>query len=809
MNSEKIQNIFEAIKTDNLKLFSSLIESKNDLNFCYGRFPILSLCYLFKSFCILNQYEDTLLNVRSYNIVDEQYEMYLEFKKYAKKSIRLYTNGVIVAPVEMLAIIDDRELIAKRYEKYQNNDQNVAKIKKIYSLTHKTEVDASRDYFHAPHKRNIIGSKLLLSIVSLVLCFMLIFPTFSVLFVKNNYGLGTSSSPIAIKTEKDFVNAINKGSMAYILQEDIYLTESVRFDDFKGIINGNNKTVYLDYEFSKAIFKKFSGILENLKIIISINNLKITENLAILAQNLSGKIKNCEIYGIINAEFNNIDDAYFSMFAYQNTKDSVIENSKVTVSAMVTNAATKNAYLTGFCGINNGKIINCKTISTENDMMGLFDGETVDMAGFAGDNNGIIENCENNIKINQISASNSWSPNSAGFVFNNNGTIKNCINNGDIIASSSNEIPLEDPSTYLVAYSTGVAVNNNGTISDCTNNGEIISSSVMCWNYSAGIIVFNNKIIANSINNGHIVANSQKLSMSASGIVCNNTFTSEQAPDGGNRYYLKNVSSIDNCKNTGKIEAKSLEENSEKDLEIRIGGIAAFNYTSINNSENSGELFAYGRSSYVYAGGIVGIIDNGESELLNCKIVNCKTSGNVIISGKIIYAGGLGGYSKYAPVNDSVSRMILSLESSEVYSGGIFGIALSSTILGSNYKGEIKNYGNIIYSGGLVGFSNIGTLKSCYVQSNISANEYPYNEDNPETPINKITYLGQLFGLYRNNNLLDDIVYCIECSYVISSNKSLFWFDNKNRYSEPFMCESLEGVNSYDTFEDAENTYKI
>lgn len=807
MNSEKINNIFEAIKTDNLKLFGSLIESKSDLNYCYGRFPILSLCYLYKSYSILNQYEDTLINVKTYTLVDEHYEMYLEFKKYAKKSLRLYLNGEIVVPVEMLAIIDDRELIAKNYQKYQNNYRNVSKIRKIYSITHSTEVDISKEMFHAPRVKRVFESKLILSVVSVILCFMMIFPTFSLIFVKANFGLGTAGSPISIRNESDFVNAANKGSMTYVLQDDIYLTESINVESFKGTINGNNKTVYLDYEFSKALFKNFSGVIENLKIMIAIENLKITDNLAIFAQNLSGKIKNCEIYGTIDAEFNNVDDAYFSMFAYQSTKDAVIENSKVTVSAIVTNSASKNSYITGFCGINNGKIINCKTVSTEDDLMGLFDGETVDMAGFAGDNNGTIEGCENNLKINQVSASNAWNPNSSGFVFNNNGIISNCTNNGNIIASSTNELPLEEVTSYLVVYAAGFAISNAGTISNCINNGQVITNSVMCWNYSAGVVVANSSRVENTTNNGHIIANSQRFYISIAGIVCENSFTSERAPEGAYDI-LKSVGTIDNCKNTGKIEAKSIEEVDDKNLQIYMGGISAFNYTSITNSENAGELFVYGKSSYVYAGGIVGVIDNSKSELLKCNITNCKSSGDGTVGGKVVYAGGLGGYSKYAPINDSVSRMSLSLESNEIYSGGLFGITISATISGSNFKGELKNYGNIVHSGGLVGFSNAGTLKLCYVQSNITSADYPYNEPNPEKPITKATYVSQLVGLYRNNNLLSDAIYCTDCSYVTSSNKILFWFDNQTRYSAPFELDKLEGVKAYNTFEEVENAYK-
>ena len=85
MDSEKLKQIFDAIKTDDLKSFSSFMLSKNDLNICFGRFPLLSLCYLYKSYKIIDEYEVDLISVKNYTVVDEYYEIYLEFKKYAKK----------------------------------------------------------------------------------------------------------------------------------------------------------------------------------------------------------------------------------------------------------------------------------------------------------------------------------------------------------------------------------------------------------------------------------------------------------------------------------------------------------------------------------------------------------------------------------------------------------------------------------------------------------------------------------------------------------------------------------------------------
>ena len=47
---EKIEfenKLLDAIKKDDLKSFDMLMPTNADLNLCYGRFPILSLLYLY------------------------------------------------------------------------------------------------------------------------------------------------------------------------------------------------------------------------------------------------------------------------------------------------------------------------------------------------------------------------------------------------------------------------------------------------------------------------------------------------------------------------------------------------------------------------------------------------------------------------------------------------------------------------------------------------------------------------------------------------------------------------------------------
>ena len=107
MDSNIARKIFEAVKLDDVKAFSSLVKSNADLKIRYGRFPLLSVCYLYESYNILSKFETPMLLISSYEVFGEYIEIYQKFKKYAKKALRLYVfEYEIVQPVEMLAILD-------------------------------------------------------------------------------------------------------------------------------------------------------------------------------------------------------------------------------------------------------------------------------------------------------------------------------------------------------------------------------------------------------------------------------------------------------------------------------------------------------------------------------------------------------------------------------------------------------------------------------------------------------------------------------------------------------------------------------
>ena len=129
-------NLYQAVKKDDIQAFSSFVV-KNE-NICFGRFPLLTLCYLYKSKKILKKYKEALLNIKSYKVVEEYYQIYKDFKAVAGRCLRLYNQeNSIVQPIEILAILSKDKMVKKLFKLLTISPNIVDKIKKIYYINGK------------------------------------------------------------------------------------------------------------------------------------------------------------------------------------------------------------------------------------------------------------------------------------------------------------------------------------------------------------------------------------------------------------------------------------------------------------------------------------------------------------------------------------------------------------------------------------------------------------------------------------------------------------------------------------------------
>ncbi len=595
MEKLELKILFEAIKKDDAKSFSSIMLSNSDLNICFGRFPILSLCYLYGSYKILEKYEKFLMPIHNYNVVDEYYEIYLKFKSKAKKSLKLFAGkDKIVYPLEMLAVLDERFIIRKYFKSLYKNDEILLNLSKIYKLNHKIVASATHQGLVLEKKKLSLKNKIVIAV-----CFALVavFSSLSltgILIVKNTYGIGTAKNPIKISTEQELKKAVKKGIRCYVLLNDITLTGDWIASDFKGAIYGDGHTLYAGDKMTDGMFENMSGLVQDLKIVTETPKINISQNYAILAKNSSGIIQNCTISGNFQFECYSDEEIHVAIFAATNSGE--ITNCTADVSAKINNNRSSNAFLSAFAGVNNG------LISSSSTKTGKFEADTIDMAGIATQNNGTIFDCKNNIEVVQTS-SKEWHPNSAGVCVTNNGTVEKSVNYAKIVAESTRTQPVTDGELAVICG--GVVCDNYGDIIDSRNFGEVTGKGVVAVVYLGGIagrnIATDEKfaVISKSKSKSSLVADSSKDAVCVGGVVG------------------YNLSEVDGCGFEGIISATTTSTNSG--IITYAGGVVGFNREC--KLENS------------YAS--VKFLNNGES----LSKVNCMFGGVAGYLGTVNYVG--------------------------------------------------------------------------------------------------------------------------------------------------------------------------
>ena len=92
-----------------------------------------------------------------------------KFKKHAKKSLRLFADSnEIVYPILMLGVLDERNLIAINYKYLFKNEEILNKLRKIYNLNNKIEINANSTKFECEAKEIKISHKFIAGFVSLL-----------------------------------------------------------------------------------------------------------------------------------------------------------------------------------------------------------------------------------------------------------------------------------------------------------------------------------------------------------------------------------------------------------------------------------------------------------------------------------------------------------------------------------------------------------------------------------------------------------------------------------------------------------------
>ncbi|NLO64833.1 MAG: hypothetical protein GX095_06325 [Clostridiales bacterium] len=595
MNDQALQ-ILEAVKADDIKTFSYLAEQKRGLlSLCFGRFPLLSVCYLYNARKILAEYENMLIQISSYTFVDEEFLTYKKFQRKAKTCLRLYSGKKIITPPEMLAVLNETFRLTTLYPRFAKGENTEENIKRIYKTLHRREPKAENGKLYI--KRNKLKPAILAAVVIMIIVSvsMTALPAIAMTNMARLTGDGSPENPLKIFGEAQLVSALEKGDLHYTLEKDITLTSGWAPKNLSGRLDGKGHTIYANGHAAAGFIDTLSGALVNLNIDLGELNKDISDNRGLVARVNSGEASGINVS--LTAAFSESasdKDIYLSCFALENY--GTIDGCTLSANVSFAGNGEKDVFLAGFAAFNKGTIKNCTL-----DEGSALSTDTVDVSGIVTENadSGIVDSCVNYAAISQATASAQWNPISGGIADKNYGQITNCRNYGKISSVSTGDSSEYDSQMYTLAA--GIVANHNyGKIENCLNNGEIYSESKSTAAYASGIASVNYALIFKSKNDADIKAASQKYGVLAGGITAYNT-----RPD------LFSYAIVENSCVYGKIEITGGKTN----YWSFAGGIAGENQALIKTSYSLAEysVTEAGAERYFF-GGIMGYAYNAYAQ---------------------------------------------------------------------------------------------------------------------------------------------------------------------------------------------------
>ena len=673
----KAREIRLAIISDDVKTLEKLLYTKDLFRLRFGRFPFLSLAYLYGANKVIRRYEVVLKGITDYIEIEEDFEDYVSFKKKAGKSLRYYVNGQIVSPVEMAVIVDDSEGARTLINKHTD----VERISKLYKLTHDVTPKKKGNSIVVPRskKPNFIELMAVLLIVALSVVFIGGGIVAMEIVPQALGGDGTEVSPMKINSESLLALAFEDSATRYYhLEKDLTIdVETWQTTENKAHIDGGGNTITLKGNLTRPFLEKLSGSIKNVTFKFETEIGEIPQNSALLIKTISGTMENltvdvsdidalvkteCGLVGYestgimrgisVNAsgkleEVSALEETVIGTLLYKNV--GVVENVSVKINFELLGDARKatsentagsfgDAIFGGIVGLNNGQLINSKVEEGS-----TIKADTLDVGGIVATNQekATISNTINYANVTQTTLTSFWSPNVGGITMRNYGKINSTKNYGNIVASSNQN----KNNTSLILG--GITTTNTGVIDKVENYGNI-SATVKAGTINAGGVGYLNE---------------------------------------GTTTNAKNFGTITTL-STDFIDNPTLS-NSQKIVEHHVGGAYGINNGTITKFRNDGNISSnHYLTDSACIGGVVGLNYNTSSMVSNSQMRGNISASSAKEKNKMLFVGGIVGYLM-GVVKDSFNIGAFSTEGNEtaLSVGAIFGTTrVESDLMGDLYK---------------------------------------------------------------------------------------------------------------------------
>lgn len=526
--------IYNCIKSDNIIEFDKCInENKSYLDISFGRFPLLSVMYLYKAKKIIKKYETLLLNKIEFIETLEPYELVNKFREKSKKILRLFYSTKVY-PIDMLAVLHKDSKVKRLYKHSSAEIINNCQILKIYQIYgQKISIKNNKLYISLP-KLNFNQTKFLKKYM-IASCFAVLLISGLITSMAFTVGLGISFSEYKVYDFNGLQNAI-KNNSDFKLYNDIQISDDkINFKNFSGNFDGNNKILTLNIDNCKNFIQENNGSIKNLNIFITTNTNEITKNIGLICNKNNGILENINIKFSTNKDiiFQKVSNDSISLCGLVNENKGTIHNIKINLDANIKAIDEKgDAYFSAVCGFNRGKIENIIVNSTN----GII-ATDVDITSICVDNfeNGQIINAKNYVNLTQNNEIETWSPTISGICINNYGIIKNTANYGNLTVNSNNET-----GNQYLCFVAGIAVNNYNKIEKCLNKANIFVNSQIKKAIVGGLVC--QSLVSNDLTLYSNILNSGNLGNIDINIASNDTSTTSYSYVGG----LVAVSSFNN-----------------------------------------------------------------------------------------------------------------------------------------------------------------------------------------------------------------------------------------------------------------------
>ena len=579
MLDNELNQLFDAVKKDDCETFFNLTKNTRLGSTCFGRFPVLSLMYLYGSDKLVKNFEKKLLEVGVYTVVDEPEEIYPVFKEKAKKCLRLYVDkDAVVSPLEMLLILGRGAHFWHAYPSAAKNATVKNNINAICNMVYGSPPTKKSGRLAAPVLPLKKKNKILVLAAFVVAGVFALLAVFGFIFGVSTNGK-TEKSPFIVAGGESFTQALNKAQERYYdargegsaAKTYLELSRDVTIDSLNGFtehlfadIDGNGYKITFTQPLTKSVFNYIVGNVTDVTFVFTLD-MTVKDFTGALANVVTadGSLTDCVflVGGSITVQSDYEYSAdYFPIGLAIGANGGKITGCTVTTDDLtVTGYEHANFVLGGLVGVNEGEITDCKS---------SLSGVTVDTVDFGGvvafNQKGKVEKCESELDLSLTTRAGNWLINAGGICYSNLSALTECRVTGELIVNS--------------AQASGVLL--------------------------GGITVYNQNVIKKCSNSANMTVNADGGSTAEiylGGIAAVNSKKSEDYP----------TVRIENCFADGKIEVNVSGDGKKKPF---IGGICAQSGAELKNNFFNGSITAE-KTDTVYIGGITaGISEEIASE---------------------------------------------------------------------------------------------------------------------------------------------------------------------------------------------------